>query len=706
MLPSIISGFTIFNPRIRVLWQRTGDEDNAGSKSLAFAATTSLFYQSEVELALIQNGEKTAVVAGFAVEAKSISEISFLSSLHLSDLAVVYVSQRIPISPYEFLNPSFKRYIQGGSDGEPEFQGITIYARFVPKADNMLGHMLRKGVEQDSELKSEEGKEPEIIVKISFPALIFELEVKLGSEGLQIGSISGWRFTYMKLIISKQLIGLSLKCKINLDSKNPDSIDSTFTGQVSFTFTGTITISLLWEGEWNNPFRISKRLTVRRLGLALGINVVDLVPSFGITGAISVKVPSAAGKDPIDVNLTLCIDPSTPDKTVFELHFTRLLLEDVINLFAGHPVSLPQKLAEVGFPDEVQIYFSLAGNPDCFGKRYDPGVEIHGTLQIPFLKIRARIDLSIALPPAPFRLDANLELDPIIYLGGVLKVVDADTDTKGAHLKMHITEKLSDLMIDGSCRIEIFGAMISVKLQINSQKFFFDGKLNLWNLFQVYLLVDISMVNKTTSVHVVGEMQNDLFAKIKQKATQVIRAGAREINAKIEGAVQKIDHAKDEVNSLQNSINYHGQKIEEAKRECRKAPWYKKYICVATAGKLIYHGGIIAGLEIARVAADAVLDAAKFFLKGVQDVIKVGAEVITSLVNAALSIIDIRYVRFEVQMDGVTKMFDFKAEIEILGKWTFTPHFHIDFSSSESANEGIDSAGESIGKDTMDQVKK
>jgi hypothetical protein len=106
------------------------------------------------------------------------------------------------------------------------------------------------------------------------------------------------------------------------------------------------------------------------LGLALGINVADLVPSFGITGAITVDVPKRDNKrSPIDVELTLCIDPSTPDKTVFELHFTRLLLEDLINLFAGKVVRMPQKLAEVGFPDEVQIYFSLAGNPDCFGKR-------------------------------------------------------------------------------------------------------------------------------------------------------------------------------------------------------------------------------------------------------------------------------------------------------------------------------------------------
>ena len=127
---------------------------------------------------------------------------------------------------------------------------------------------------------------------------------------------------------------------------------------------------MLWEGEWKNPFGISSRLTVYRLGLAIGINVVDLVPSFGITGGIKVDIPSAKDEDdPIEVSLTLCIDPSNPDTTVFELQFTRLLLEDVINLFAGHPVSLPSQLAKVGFPDPVRIYFSLEGNDNCFGKK-------------------------------------------------------------------------------------------------------------------------------------------------------------------------------------------------------------------------------------------------------------------------------------------------------------------------------------------------
>ena len=87
------------------------------------------------------------MVAGFAVQADALSEISFLSSLGLSDVAVVYVSETIPIAPYEFMNPSFKYYIEESSStpGMPENKGITIYAKFVPSPDNMLGRLLHDG---------------------------------------------------------------------------------------------------------------------------------------------------------------------------------------------------------------------------------------------------------------------------------------------------------------------------------------------------------------------------------------------------------------------------------------------------------------------------------------------------------------------------------------------------------------------------------
>ena len=95
----------------------------------------------------------------------------------------------------------------------------------------------------------------------------------------------------------------------------------------------------------------------------------------------------------------------------------------------------------------VQVFF-------FFLFSYQAGVEIHGTLQIPFLSIRARIDLSIALPPSSsFRLDASLVLDPIDYFNGLIKIVDANSDSQGAHLRMVITEQISDLLIDGSCRV-------------------------------------------------------------------------------------------------------------------------------------------------------------------------------------------------------------------------------------------------------------
>ena len=92
------------------------------------------------------------------------------------------------------------------------------------------------GVDQDTKLRP---KKPEdqlsITVKISFPELIFEVELRLGAKGVQIGT-SGFYFTYMKLIVSKRLIGLELKCKIEMDSKKADKQISTFTGEVAVRF--------------------------------------------------------------------------------------------------------------------------------------------------------------------------------------------------------------------------------------------------------------------------------------------------------------------------------------------------------------------------------------------------------------------------------------------------------------------------------------
>ena len=91
-------------------------------------------------------------------------------------------------------------------------------------------------MEQDSSLRP---KNPDdqlsITVKISFPDLIFEVEIKLGAKGVQVGT-SGFYFNYMKLIVSKRLIGLELKCKIEMDSKKPDKQMSTFTGNVAVSF--------------------------------------------------------------------------------------------------------------------------------------------------------------------------------------------------------------------------------------------------------------------------------------------------------------------------------------------------------------------------------------------------------------------------------------------------------------------------------------
>ena len=95
---------------------------------------------------MINHGDQSAIVAGFAVNGNALSEIDFLKPLGLTDVAVVYVSKRIPIKPYEFLNPIFQKYITSDDPDVPEFKGITIYAKFVPSKDNILGRLLRQGM--------------------------------------------------------------------------------------------------------------------------------------------------------------------------------------------------------------------------------------------------------------------------------------------------------------------------------------------------------------------------------------------------------------------------------------------------------------------------------------------------------------------------------------------------------------------------------
>ena len=71
------------------------------------------------------------------------------------------------------------------------------------------------------------------------------------------------------------------------------------------------------------------------------------------------------------------------------------------------------------------------------------------------------------------------------------------------------------------------------------------------------------------------------------------------------------------------TVSEHKGYIETAKRECRDAPWYKKYICIGTAAKIAYHGLAIGGLYVAYGTAKVVLKAAEYFLKGVQALVKV-----------------------------------------------------------------------------------
>ena len=209
ILPSLITGFTLSEPVFSFRYDRTNPK-----KSIGFGATTSLFGSSDAEVAFVSSNGTSAIVAGFAVQlAEAIPEISFLNDLDMSNMTVMYVSKRITLEPYKWGKPIFNNYMPAGTELK---SGLTLYARFVPSPTNMMGKLLG------------EASNASIEVSLTFPDLIFKLDIKMGKDGIPLGDGRG-RFVSMGLEISKQLVGLNLKFKLRLDK----DVDLTFTGKLT-----------------------------------------------------------------------------------------------------------------------------------------------------------------------------------------------------------------------------------------------------------------------------------------------------------------------------------------------------------------------------------------------------------------------------------------------------------------------------------------
>ena len=76
-----------------------------------------------------------------------------------------------------------------------------------------------------------------IEVSLTFPNLVFKLDIKMGEDGIPLGD-GGGRFVSMGLEISRQLIGLNLKFKLRIN----EDVDLTFTGKLTVSKRTTMRI--------------------------------------------------------------------------------------------------------------------------------------------------------------------------------------------------------------------------------------------------------------------------------------------------------------------------------------------------------------------------------------------------------------------------------------------------------------------------------
>lgn len=151
--------------------------------------------------------------------------------------------------------------------------------------------------------------------------------------------------------------------------------------------------------------------------------------------------------------------------------------------------------------------------------------------------------------------------------------------------------------------------------------------------------------------------------------TQKIDQAVRKLHDKIDNADREIATAQNHVNELYNQIRYLDNKISECTREIDRAPWWKKaFVAIGKGLEIgayeVAKGGIYAAIGVATAALEVARALLNFVGKLGEGVLKA----ISTVVQGAMSLFYINYVKLEV--DAGIRGADFHAEMEIvlLGK--------------------------------------
>ena len=231
-------------------------------------------------------------------------------------------------------------------------------------------------------------------------------------------------------------------------------------------------------------------------------------------------------------------------------------------------VSLPQPLADSGFPNGFKTSFSVGGVTLPHASITIPsGYTFRGTFN--FLGLVAYINLRLQLTG----IIADVNLPPLKIGGNILSMYRSSADkTTGPFLHVELVTGKTPI-VEASGFVEVLKISLETKLVISSTKFelYITGKFLTYFEAQLHISAQYAKSITSGTFLVEGWFQNDLFTKIVNEVQKGMSAASSDAEkkigaeqAKVNAAKAKLDNAKAKLDSAQKTVN-------DAKKEFDRA---------------------------------------------------------------------------------------------------------------------------------------
>ncbi len=504
------------------------------------------FTAPRLSAVVIRQASKTVIVEGF--EIASVNLAGFLQTLTGNDLrSMAILNQNVDvallISPVTLPNVQLV--------GE-QLQGISI----------IRGISLHATVSWPQDCSSDPfcavaqallGTDTRFMLQAAYSSTT-SFSLFAGVNDLQLGS--GLTLSEAGLLIS---VGTESKVGIqgSMVLSNPPI---NFTGGIFVGIQGVV-LEMSMTGCWDKAFGVPW-ISVCNLYLATALKPIP-APLVGLALGGQIKLGDHSCDNLIIASGFIGIDPTYPQQNFFYANIEgAFTFQSLLSAFCLDP-SLPQPLAESGFPD------GLLTSSSVFGKELPhvpltipPGFRFKGTFNILGLSAFAHIRIGL-----PIGMYASLSLPVLNLGGGLLSMYASSSDrSRGPYMNVHLsllpTPKTA---IEASGYVSVLGIELETTLVVTSTSYELSVEGKMLNLFESSLTIYASYASISTATYrVQGSFRNELFSVLEGIVMNALQNAADE-------ATLAITQAQDKVNSKKKDLDDANTEIAQAQQEVDSA---------------------------------------------------------------------------------------------------------------------------------------